>query len=120
VTIATGSVSHVLAVPTSAVQTVDTVSYVETLSGGALTRKVIKVGMVGDVYSQVLSGLKAGESVVLANYALAVPSSSADTTTFGGGGFGGGGGGFGGAGGGGFVSRFGGGAGGAVQFSGGG
>jgi hypothetical protein len=66
-----------------------------------LTRKLIKVGMVGDTYTQVQSGLTLGQSVVLADYALAVPSSNTDTFGglgggFGGGGFGGGG--FGGAG----------------------
>jgi multidrug efflux pump subunit AcrA (membrane-fusion protein) len=96
VVVSTGQVANVLAVPTSAVQTVETTSYVEMLSGGTLTRKVIKVGMVGGVYTQVLSGLKIGQSVVLADYALAVPSSNTDTDTFGA--FGGGGGGFGGGG----------------------
>ena len=60
VVIATGAVSHVVAVPTSAVQSFGTRSYVEMLSSGTLTRKVIKVGMVGDTYTQVLSGLTAG------------------------------------------------------------
>ena len=70
-----------------------------------LTRKFIKIGMVGDTYTQVLSGLSPGESVVLADYAEAVPSSNTDSTNLGtalggGGGFGGfGGAGFGGAGG---------------------
>jgi hypothetical protein len=49
--------------------------------------------MVGDTYTQVLSGLAAGQSVVLADYAAPVPSSN--TNTFGGfggaGAFGGGG-----------------------------
>ena len=51
--------------------------------------------MVGDVYTQVLSGLTPGESVVLADYAAPVPSSNTATLGgfggFGGGGFGGGG-----------------------------
>ena len=56
--------------------------------------------MVGDTYTQVLSGLSDGQSVVLADYAEAVPSSNTDLTNAlgGGGGFGGGGGGFGGGG----------------------
>jgi hypothetical protein len=86
-------VGNVLAVPTSAVQSLGTRSYVETLSDGTLARKVITVGMVGDVYTQVLSGLHAGESVVLADYAAPVPSSNTDTlgglAGFGGAGFGG-------------------------------
>jgi len=72
------------------VQSLGTRSYVETLTDGTLTRKVIKVGMIGDTYTQVLSGLTPGESVVLADYAEPVPSSN--TATLGGaGGFGGGG-----------------------------
>ena len=68
VTITTGSVSNVVAVPTSAVQTLETRSYVLELDKGQLTRKVVKVGMIGDEYTQVLSGLSPGQSVVLADY----------------------------------------------------
>ena len=126
VNIDTGSVSNVVAVPTSAVQTLGTRSYVEEVSKGVLTRKVVKTGMVGDVYTQVLSGLSPGQSVVLADYSEAVPSSNTNTDILGGGGggafFGGAGGGggafFGGAGGGGFFSRTPGGGGGAVSVKG--
>ena len=114
-----------MAVPTSAVQTVGTRSYVTMLSNGTLTRKVIKVGMVGEVYTQVLSGLTPGQSVVLADYAEPVPSSNTDTfggglgAFSGGGGFGGAGG-FGGFGGGAFrVQRTTAGGGGATSFVGG-
>jgi trimeric autotransporter adhesin len=102
VNISTGSVSNVVAVPTSAVQTRGTRSFVEELTKGQLTAKVIKTGMIGDTYTQVLSGLSPGQSVVLADYSEAVPSSSANENEVlgGGGGFGGfGGGGFGGPGG---------------------
>ena len=96
VVISTGAVADVVAVPTSAVQALGTRTYVETLTDGELTRKVVKVGMVGDVYTQVLSGLTPGETVVLADYAEPVPSSN--TATLGGFGGLGGGGGFGGGG----------------------
>jgi multidrug efflux pump subunit AcrA (membrane-fusion protein) len=93
VVVATGALTNVVAVPTSAVQTLGSRSSVEVLSNGTLIRKSIKVGMVGDTYTQVLSGLAAGQSVVLADYAAPVPSSN--TNTFGGfggaGAFGGGG-----------------------------
>ncbi len=69
IAISTGEVSHVVAVPTSAVETLGSRSYVLVLSNGELTRKVVTVGMVGDEYTQVLSGLTPGESVVLADYA---------------------------------------------------
>lgn len=109
VVIDTGSVSNVMAVPTSAVETTGTSSFVLEFDKGVLTRKVIKVGMVGDTYTQVMSGLDDGQSVVLADYAEAVPSSNTDITNAlgGGGGFGGfGGGGFGGAGGAGGAGTF--------------
>ena len=115
VDISTGSVSHVVAVPTSAVETVGTRSFVLELDKGALTRTDIKIGMVGGTYTQVLSGLTPGQSVVLADYAEPVPSSNTNTNTNSlGNVLGGGGGGFfGGAGaGGGFF----GGAGGAARF----
>ncbi len=97
VVISTGEVSNVVAVPTSAVQSLGTRSYVLELANGQLTRKVITVGMVGETYTQVLSGLAPGQSVVLVDYAEAVPSSNTNTTNLGsflgggGGGFGGGG-----------------------------
>ena len=77
--VATGAVAHVVAVPTSAVQTLGSRSFVEIVSDGTLTRKLIKVGMVGDTYTQVLSGLTLGQSVVLADYSLPVPSSNTNT-----------------------------------------
>lgn len=83
VAITTGGVSKVVAVPTSAVQTLGTRSYVVELSKGALTRRFIKVGMVGDVYTQVDSGLSPGQSVVLVDYAQAVPSSNTDSNGLG-------------------------------------
>jgi RND family efflux transporter MFP subunit len=104
VSIRTGGVSNVAALPTSAILTGTARSYVLVLSAsGALTEKKVKTGLVGDVYTQVLSGVKVGQSVVLANLSEAVPSSNTATVGgFGGGagGFGGGAGGFGGAGGG--------------------
>jgi multidrug efflux pump subunit AcrA (membrane-fusion protein) len=120
VDISTGSVSHVVAVATSAVETVGTRSFVLELDQGALTRKDIKIGMVGGTYTQVLSGLTPGQSVVLADYAEPVPSSNTNTNTNSlGNVLGGGGGGFfggAGAGGAGAGGGFFGGAGGAARF----
>ena len=94
VSISTGEAKDVLAVPSSAVMIQGTRSYVLTLTAGNLGEKTIKVGIVGDLYTQVLSGLNEGESIVLADYSEAVPSSNTTTVS----GFGGGGG-FGGSGG---------------------
>jgi multidrug efflux pump subunit AcrA (membrane-fusion protein) len=94
--IMTQHATNVLAVPTSAVQTEGTRSFVLQMSSGTPERTVVKVGIVGGVYTQVLSGLHRGTIVVLANLSTPVPASSTTVT----GGFGGGGGGgFGGAGG---------------------
>jgi HlyD family secretion protein len=88
VTIATGQVSDVVAVPTSAVITQGSRSYVEMLDNGALTNKTVHLGMVGGVYTEVLSGLSVGQSVVLADLSQAVPSSNTATLGgLGGGGF---------------------------------
>jgi hypothetical protein len=46
---------------------------------GELTRKFVKVGMVGDTYTQVVSGLAPGQSVVLVDYAAPVPSSNTNS-----------------------------------------
>ncbi len=108
ISIVTGAKTDVLAVPTSAVEMAGTQSYVIVLSGGNPVDKTIKVGIVGGIYTQVLSGLKLGDDIVLANYSTPVPASN--TTTVGG--FGGGTGGFGGV-----TGGFGGGAG---RFTGGG
>ncbi len=105
--ISTGEVDNVVAVPTSAVQTLGSRTFVTEISNGELTDKRISIGMVGNTYTQVKSGLTPGQSVVLADYAEAVPSSNTNTNLgsfLGGGGgaggfFGGGGGFFGGAGG---------------------
>jgi HlyD family secretion protein len=93
VSIQTGEAKNVVAVPTSAVMTQGTKSYVLVLSSGGTNETDIKVGIVGDIYTQVLSGLQKGNEIVLADYSEAVPSSN--TTTVGGlgatgGGFGGG------------------------------
>jgi RND family efflux transporter MFP subunit len=97
IAVITSQAKNVLAVPTSAVNTNGTRQYVLVLSNGTLTEKTVKVGLVGYTYTQVISGLNEGDSVVLADYAEPVPTSN--TATVGGfGGFGGAGG-FGGGGG---------------------
>ena len=63
ISIVTGEKKDVLAVPTSAVVTTGTQSYVLVLSGGNPVDRPIKVGIVGGIYTQVLSGLKRGQAV---------------------------------------------------------
>ncbi|MDX3660412.1 HlyD family efflux transporter periplasmic adaptor subunit [Streptomyces sp. ID05-26A] len=57
--------TNVLAVPAAAVQTVDGASSVQVLENGAETRKTVEVGVRGDQYVEIKSGLSAGEEVVL-------------------------------------------------------
>jgi trimeric autotransporter adhesin len=83
---------HVVVVPTSAVHTTTAGHpYVITLQSGHEVNSNVKVGVVGDVYTQITSGLSAGTPVVLADKSQPVPSSSSNSTStlrgFGGGGF---------------------------------
>jgi trimeric autotransporter adhesin len=97
-----------LSVPTSAVHfTAAHSSYVEVLESGQPVRKKVTAGAIGGDYTQIISGIKKGTTVVLADLSEAVPTSSTNATTrgFGGGGFGGGGFGGGGFSGGGFSGR---------------
>ena len=76
VSVITSEAKNVLALPTSAVETNGTQHYVLVLSGGSLTDKSVKVGLVGYTFTQVTSGLNEGDRVVLADYSEAVPTST--------------------------------------------
>jgi len=65
VEITVSSANNVLAVPAAAVQTVNGQSSVQVMENGAETRKTVEVGVRGDQYVEVKSGLTAGEEVVL-------------------------------------------------------
>lgn len=65
VEITVSQASNVLAVPAAAVQTVENQSTVQTLENGQETRKTVEVGVRGDQYVEIKSGLTAGEEVVL-------------------------------------------------------
>jgi HlyD family secretion protein len=82
----------VTTVPSSAVTTVGTIHYVTVVDGNTAKAVRVTLGTVGDILTQVTSGVTRGEQVSLANLTEPVPSSSTATTTrrFGGGaGFGG-------------------------------
>jgi hypothetical protein len=73
-----------LVVPTPAVHTTSVGHpYVLTLHGGATQKVPVKVGVIGTEYTQVTSGVRAGEPVVLAQLTTPVPTSN-DTSPFGG------------------------------------
>ncbi|SEQ19554.1 efflux RND transporter periplasmic adaptor subunit [Lentzea albida] len=65
VEITVAGATGVLAVPAAAVQTVNGESSVQVLENGAETRKTVEVGVRGDQYVEIKSGLSAGEEVVL-------------------------------------------------------
>lgn len=77
-------VHDALVVPTSAVHT-DGLgrSYVLTLESGLERRTPVTVGVVGDVDTQIMSGLRRGATVVLADLTEPVPTSSGTTARFG-------------------------------------
>jgi HlyD family secretion protein len=94
--------ANAVVVPTSAVHTTGAGrNYVTVLQAGKETTRMVTVGVVGATYTQILSGLSRGTTVVLADLSTPVPSSSSNLNTgrFGGLGGLGGGGGFGGRGG---------------------
>lgn len=62
-----------LAVPTSAVHTAHRHSYVTVLRAGRTHRQSVAIGIVGTDETQILSGLRAGEEVVLATLARPLP-----------------------------------------------
>ena len=94
--------ANVTAVPSSAVRTVGSVHLVTVMDGTTTKATPVTLGTVGDVLTQVTSGVTPGERVVLANLDEPLPTTSTGSlrTGFGGGlgggGLAGGGGGFGG------------------------
>jgi HlyD family secretion protein len=68
-------VSGVLTVPSSAVHTFGQLHTVEVLTNGKPTQVRVTVGAVGSDRTQISSGLKAGQQVVLADLATPLPTS---------------------------------------------
>ncbi len=83
ITMDLASAAHVLTVPTSAVTTNGLLHYVKVLKGSSIKNVTVEIGVVGSIYTQILSGLTPGEPVVLANNSLAIPATSTLTTRFG-------------------------------------
>lgn len=75
VTIATSRVADVLTVPVSAVTTVATgTGSVGVLKDGVVTPATVRTGVVGQGRVQILAGLTAGQTVVLADAEAALPT----------------------------------------------
>jgi trimeric autotransporter adhesin len=105
----------VTTVPSSAVRTVGTIHLITLVKDGRPTPVRVTLGTVGDILTQVKSGVAKGDFVSLADVQTPLPSTSSTTSRFGGGAGGlsgagglGGAGGFGGTGGFGGSSGFGG------------
>lgn len=97
--IVVNQVVHVLTVPTSAVHTTGAGTTVEVLTNGVPRAVAVTTGASDPTRTEITSGLKLGQVVVIAVITSSVPSSGTGTA-LGAGGRGGGGGGFRGAGGG--------------------
>jgi macrolide-specific efflux system membrane fusion protein len=100
VKVTVASVENVLRVPTNAVRSAGGRYTVQVVSGGRTQTVVVQVGVVGDGYDEITSGLTARQEVALTT---TTTNASSGTNRFGGaglGGLGGGGGPGGGAGGG--------------------
>lgn len=85
VTVTTDSATDVLVVPSTAVTTTGDRSTVTVLADGVQTPTVVQLGVVGDTWTQVESGVSSGDQVVLATST----SSSSTDSGFPGGGLGG-------------------------------
>jgi multidrug efflux pump subunit AcrA (membrane-fusion protein) len=96
VVVVVNQVVGVLTVPTSAVHTTGTASFVNVLQAGKLTPVTVTVGSADSLRTQITSGLSAGQTVVIATVTSTIPTTGAagaGTTRRGAaGGFGGGGG----------------------------
>jgi HlyD family secretion protein len=76
-TITLDTVTGVLTVPNSAVTTlVAGTGFVQTVKAGQATRTLVRTGAVGATRTQILSGLTAGQMVVIADLSAALPTNS--------------------------------------------
>ena len=78
--IVTGTASGVT-VPSSAVRTVGNRHTVTVLDGNTTQTVTVQVGVVGDQWTQITSGVTAGQQVVLATISDPLPNSATATTT---------------------------------------
>ena len=80
-TITTQHAKSTLAVPTSAVTTSGTSHTVEVLDGNTPRRTRVRVGVVGYTWTQITSGLKQGQQVVLARLSQPLPGSATSSSS---------------------------------------
>jgi HlyD family secretion protein len=80
VAIMTGTAAGV-AVPTSAVTTTGAIHTVRVLEAGTVRTVAVQVGVVGDTWTQITSGVQAGEQVVLASVDEPLPSAATSASS---------------------------------------
>jgi multidrug efflux pump subunit AcrA (membrane-fusion protein) len=81
VAIVTDNAKAALAVPTSAVTTRGTRHTVEVVDGDSTKTVAVNVGAVGSTWTEITSGLSAGDEVVLADLSQALPGSASDSSS---------------------------------------
>jgi multidrug efflux pump subunit AcrA (membrane-fusion protein) len=81
VAIVTKSSRAALAVPTSAVTTTGSRHTVSVLNGNTPELTAVEVGVVGDTWTEITGGVKAGQKVVLANVAAPLPGSATTSSS---------------------------------------
>lgn len=80
IALVTGTAEGVLTVPSSAISTVRGTT-TTVLTDGEVVRTPVTVGVVGPARTEITTGLKAGQVVVLADLDVALPSGDGETTT---------------------------------------
>ena len=80
VSIVTDNARSALAVPTSAITTNGNRHSVEVLDGDSSRRVTVQVGVVGDTWTEIKSGLTKGQQVVLADLAQPLPGSATNSS----------------------------------------
>ena len=80
IALVTGTAAGVLTVPSSAISTVRGTT-TTVLTDGEVVRTPVTVGVVGPARTEITTGLKAGQVVVLADLDVALPSGDGETTT---------------------------------------
>jgi multidrug efflux pump subunit AcrA (membrane-fusion protein) len=78
--IVTNATSAALAVPTSAITTQGSRHTVRVLDGGAVTTKTVEVGALGATWTEITSGLTAGDVVALADMNEPLPGSATENS----------------------------------------
>lgn len=69
-------VNNVLSVPTSAVHSLGSLSFVNVLENGQSVRKLVTIGASSGIFTEITSGLQPGDSIIIANRNSRLPSGS--------------------------------------------